>query len=208
MAEAQEKPKVFVQPQAGAAGGSGKFLGMLGSKSGAEPQDQASELSKGLQMDCSSMQLSSEQASADYSIVLSMPANLSKKNRSVRANGQVQVANRAGRIIGTNFMHTSGNAVKDACELIDADWQGRGSVAPPDPVLVPGVTMPPESGASVPASGAATSTSAGLETGSHTSVAAGGSAVDGETMGAASRRARQHAACLKQAKENPSITCK
>ena len=51
----------------------------------------------------------------------------SKQNRGLlRSNSQIQVANKAGDVIGTNATHTVGNAAKDACNLILADWQAHG----------------------------------------------------------------------------------
>lgn len=193
------------------ASGSGKVLGVLGSKSAGDSQDSAVEFGKYLQQDCATVAVSAERAPVDYIITLTPPE---KKKDGLRSKSQVQIANRAGKVIGTNFLHTSGNAVKDACALIDADWKAHGRIpdtASPvsDSVLMPGVTAPPAPAPAVVIQPANTlSTSAGLETSSSTGVAAGGSAVDGGTMGDAARRAKQHAACLKQARENPNISCK
>ncbi len=206
---AQDKPQVIVQVP-DSASGSGNILGVLGSKSAGNSQDGGAEFGKYLQQDCAAVAVSAERAPIDYLITLTPPE---KKKGDLRSKSQVQIANRVGKVIGTNFLHTSGNAVKDACALIDADWKAHGKL--PDTaapvagsVLTPGATAPPESGPAVVQPANTLSTSAGLETSSSTGVAAGGSAVDGGTMGDAAQRAKQHAACLKQARENPNISCK
>jgi hypothetical protein len=56
------------------------------------------------------------ESNADYIILMNRE---SKKNRGLlRTNSQIQVANKAGDVIGTNATRTVGNAAKDACSLI------------------------------------------------------------------------------------------
>ena len=209
---AQDKPQVFVQVQGAANGsGSGKMLGVLAAKSAENSEGAAVEFGKDLGQDCAAAAIASDAKDVDYKITLTPPE---KKKSDLRSNSQVQIANRAGKVVGTNFMHTSGNAVKDACELIDADWKAHGRIsatsapAVGDAGLTPGVTAPPASAPAIISPAATLSTSAGLETSSSTGIATGGSGVDGESMGDAARRAKLHAACLKSARENPDIRCK
>jgi hypothetical protein len=62
----------------------------------------------------------------------------SKKNRGLlRTNSQIQVANQAGDVIGTNATRTVGNAAKDACNLIMADWQTHGGLNAPEAPAAP-----------------------------------------------------------------------
>jgi hypothetical protein len=125
------------------------------------------------------------QSTADYTVLLNRE---SKKNRGLlRSNSQIEVANRAGDILGTSATHTVENAAKDACQLITADWQthGRIAVAPASTSLP---TVAPVSPAVTPngAVGAAASV----------------------TQPDPSTAAKQHQACLELAKDNPSISCK
>ncbi len=202
---AQEKARVYVEGQASISA-SGKRLGILGSKS-ENPSEDAAEFGKMLEQDCSSVAVLPKKDDADYTLTVTSAS--SKKDRDLRASGQVRVANRAGKSVGTNFLQTSGNAAKDACELIEADWkQGKAqaSGAAPDTALVERVATPPAAtDSAVPGT---VSVSPRLQTGSSTGVAAGGSGNAGEDLGAASRLAKQHAECLKLARQNPSITCK
>ncbi len=211
---AQDKPRVFVQAQApeGNGTGNGKRWGILGAKSAGNPQDDATEFGKYVEQDCKQVALTRERANSDYTVMLTRAAQ--KKNRDLRTAGQIQVTNRAGKSVGTNFLHTSGNAPKDACELIERDWnallQGpeRNGTGTAESELAPAVTKAPSlaSRASVPVAGTEAITTR-FQTSSSTSVATGGGSA-AEDMGEAARRAKQHAACLKAARENPSITCK
>lgn len=205
---AQEKARVYVEGQASVST-SGKRLGILGSKSG-NPTDDAAEFGKMLEQDCSVVAFLPQKGDADYTITVTSAS--SKKDRDLRTSGQVRVANRAGKSVGTNFLRTSGNAVKDACKLIGADWergkaQESGAAATPGAALADGVAAAPspDTGLILPGTVAVTPR---LQTSSSTGVAAGGNGNPGEDLGAASRRAKQHAECLKLARENPNITCK
>ena len=81
------------------------------------------EVTKDLQKNCA-VTVTLNQTNADYTILLNRE---SKKNRGLlRSNSQVQVANKAGDVLGTSATHTVGNAAKDACQLILADWQEHG----------------------------------------------------------------------------------
>src|SRR5438270_7984425 len=130
LALAQDKPRVFVQGkgsedvQSSGAGGGGKHWGTWGSRSTIDSHDEGMQVTKDLQKDCSGVIVTLNQSNADYTVMLNRE---SKKNRGLlRTNSQIQVANKAGDIIGTNATRTVGNAAKDACNLILADWQAHG----------------------------------------------------------------------------------
>lgn len=131
-AGAQDKPRVFVQGKGsqdvntdGAAGG-GHHFAAWGSRSTIDSHDESMELTKDLQKNCNTVIVTLDQSKADYTLLMNRE---SKKNRGLlRTNSQVEVANRAGDILGTNATHTVGNAAKDACQLITADWQAHGKI--------------------------------------------------------------------------------
>ena len=157
------------------------------------------------------------QANADYTIMMNRE---SKKNRGLlRSNSQVQVANRAGDVLGTSATHTVGNASKDACQLILADWQEHGrmnaqeSPAPQatapaaSPAVVPAVaTQGQPSGARLQNAAATTGTAAGQP--ATDPVVTSVTVSTAPTVAEAAKKQKQHQACLDLAKDNPSIVCK
>jgi hypothetical protein len=221
LALGQDKPRVFVQGKgsqdvssSGAATG-GKHWGTWGSNSTIDSHDEAMEVTKDLQKNCSGVTVTLNQANADYTIMLNRE---SKKNRGLlRTNSQVQVANRLGDVLGTNATRTVGSASKDACQLIVADWGQHGRLTAPDstasaaaaapavapvaPAAAPGPAVGPRIQAvsvvqAQPAAAApATVTGVTIDNGS-------------ESVGDAAKRAKQHTACLELARDNPSIVCK
>jgi len=194
-ASAQDKPRVFVQGKGSedvnsdGAGGGGRHWGAWGSRSTIDSHDESMEITKDMQKNCSGVIVTLNQSNADYTVMLNRE---SKKNRGLlRSNSQVQVANRAGDILGTNATHTVGNAAKDACELITSDWQTHGRVN--------------SATASAPAATAALAQPSVAPT-----VAPNGTVTVGTTAKApdAATLQKQHQACLDLAKDNPSIVCK
>jgi len=154
------------------------------------------QVTKDLQKDCSGVVVTLNQSNADYTIMLNRE---SKKNRGLlRTNSQVQVANRQGDVLGTSATRTVGNASKDACQLILADWGQHGRV--PD---------------AAPASAAAPATADGATLHSVSAVQPEAAAPEpvapvsngGASLSDAAKRAKQHKACLELAKDNPSVTC-
>src|SRR6266446_5157762 len=149
-ANAQDKPRVFVQGKGsenvssnGAAGGDHHWAAW-GSKSTIDSHDESMEVTKNFQKDCSDVTVTINQANADYIVMMNRE---SKQNRGLlRSNSQIQVANRAGDIIGTKATRPVGNASKDACKLIVADWQAHGHIdaqaAPAVPALRPATVQP------------------------------------------------------------------
>src|SRR3984893_12652131 len=134
-ANALDTPRVFVRATGsknvssnGSAAG-GRHWGAWGSKSTIDSHDESMEVTKDLQKNCSGAIITINQANADYIVMMNRE---SKQNRGLlRSNSQIQVANKAGDVIGTNAPHTVGNAAKDACNLIVADWQAHGPMNVP-----------------------------------------------------------------------------
>lgn len=202
----QDKPRVFVQGKGSQdVNSSGGAVGdhhwaAWGSKSTIDSHDESMEVTKDLQKNCSGVIVTISENNADYIVMMNRE---SKKNRGLlRSNSQVQVANKAGDVLGTNATHTVGNAAKDACSLIVADWQAHGPVNVPQnasapanqpPTVQPAVQTTP--GAEVvPAVAASASSSASTSA--------------GESVAEAAKREKQRQACQALAKDNPSIVCK
>jgi len=213
-ANAQDKPRIFVQGKGSenvssdGSGGGGKHWGTWGSKSTIDAHDESMEVTKDLQKNCSGATITINQANADYVIMMNRE---SKQNRGlVRTNSQIQVANRAGDVIGTNATRTVGNAAKDACNLILADWQSHGRINAQDDSAAPATqqaTVQPAVQTSpsvqlVPA----VATSAQTKAASVSEVAPVAS-TGGNSLADAAKKEKQRKACLDLAKDNPSITC-
>src|SRR5438270_7604948 len=105
IAGAQDKPRVFVQGKGSedvnsdGSGGGGKHWAAWGSRSTIDSHDESMEVTKDLQKNCTSVIVSLNQSNADYTVLLNRE---SKKNRGLlRSNSQVEVANKAGDILGT-----------------------------------------------------------------------------------------------------------
>src|SRR6476646_1258656 len=120
-ANCQDKPRVFVQGKgsenvsSNGAGGGGHHWGTWGSKSTIDSHDEGMEVTKDLQKNCSGVTLTINDSNADYIVMLNRE---SKQNRGLlRSNSQIQVANKAGDVLGAKATHTVGNAAKDACNL-------------------------------------------------------------------------------------------
>jgi hypothetical protein len=163
------------------------------------------EVTKDLQKNCSGVMVTINESNADYIVMMNRE---SKQNRGLlRTNSQIQVANKAGDVLGTNSTHTVGNAAKDACNMIVADWQAHGPMNVPTPASAPApqaATVQP----AVATSPAAQVTPA-VVTASQAEVApASSAAVPGESLADAAKREKQRKACMDLAKDNPSIVCK
>ena len=207
----QDKPRVFVQGKGsenvssnGGAGG-GHHWAAWGSKSTIDSHDESMEVTKDLQKNCSSVMVTINESNADYIVMMNRE---SKQNRGLlRTNSQIQVANKAGDVIGTNATRTVGNAAKDACNMIAADWQARGPMKVPTSAAVPAPQAPTVQPAV--ATSPAAQVAPAVITSSQTELApASGAAVPGESLADASKREKQHKACLELARDNPSVVCK
>lgn len=212
-ARAQDKPRVFVQGKGSenvsstGSGGGGQHWAAWGSKSTIDSHDESMEVTKDLQKDCSGAMITINQANADYIVMMNRE---SKKNRGLlRTNSQIQVANKAGDVIGTNATRTVGNAAKDACALILADWQAHGPMnaqeAAPAPPAQQQATVQPAVQTSpsvqlVPA----VATRPQVQPAVVTEAAPANASV---SLADAAKKEKQHKACLELSKDNPSITC-
>jgi hypothetical protein len=156
------------------------------------------EVTKDLQTNCAGVMLTINEANADYIVMMNRE---SKQNRGLlRTNSQIQVANKAGDILGTSATHTVGNAAKDACNMIVADWQTHGRMNVPTPAAAPG--------SQIPTVQPAVQTSAGAQVSPAVVTSAQTEAKPGESLADAAKREKQHKACLELAKDNPSVVCK
>jgi hypothetical protein len=211
-ANCQDKPRVFVQGKGSqdvnskGGGTGGSHWAAWGSKSTIDSHDESMEVTKDLQKNCGGVMVTINESNADYVVMLNRE---SKQNRGLlRSNSQIQIANKAGDVLGAKATHTVGNAAKDACNLIVADWQEHGrlnvpqqaeSPAPQAPVVQPAVQT-------APAAHIVNTTSTQVQDDAVAPVvpapAAQGSVAD------AARQAKQHQACLDLAKDNPSVVCK
>ena len=156
------------------------------------------------------MTVTVNQSNADYTIMMNRE---SKKNRGLlRSNSQVQVAKKIGDVLGTNATHTVGNAAKDACEMIVADWQAHGRPDAPASgaaSLAPAVAHPQQAGE--PAQPAPQVTPASYQPQPAAAAPSQDDAAPADSnpsVGDAARKAKQHQACLQLAKDNPTIVCK
>ncbi len=220
-AGAQDKPRVFVQGKgsqdvtSSGGGGGGKHWGAWGSSSTIDSHDESMEISKDLQKNCGGVTVTVNASNADYTILMNRE---SKKNRGLlRSNSQVQVANKAGDVLGTNATHTVGNAAKDACQLILADWQAHGRMnaqePPAPPVAAPAAVVPAVATQGEPSGArlqnATATTGSGQAQPATDPVVTSVTISNGsESVGEAARKLKQHQACLQLAKDNPSIVCK
>ena len=216
LALAQDKPRVFVQGKGSedvatnGSGVGGRHWATWGAKSAIDSHDEGMEVTKDLQKNCFGVIVTLNQGNADYTVMLNRE---SKQNRGLlRTNSQVQVANRLGDVLGTSATRTVGNAAKDACQLILADWGQHGKTAvsdSPAPTLAPAIArVAPATSAT---GGAKLETVSAVETqpAAVAAPAASATADQGDgSLGDTAKRVKQHKACLELAKDNPSVVCK
>jgi hypothetical protein len=211
---AQDKPRVFVQGKgsenvsSNGSGGGGRHWGAWGSKSTIDAHDESMEVTKDFQKDCPAVIVSINQSNADYIVIMNRE---SKQNRGLlRSNSQIQVANKAGDVIGTNATRTVGNAAKDACNLIVSDWQTHGRLnaqeTPSAPIAQPAVQPAVQTTPKAEVVPVALSTSAPQADPVAPMVPVATTA--SESLADAAKREKLHKACLELAKDNPSIVCK
>ena len=206
-ANAQDKPRVFVQGKgsenvsSNGSGAGGHHWAAWGSKSTIDSHDESMEVTKDLQKNCDGVTVTINESNADYIVMMNRE---SKQNRGLlRTNSQIQVANKAGDVLGTNATRTVGNAAKDACTLIVADWQAHGRINVPTPAAAP----TPQAATVQPA----VQTSAGAQVVPAVATApqaTPAATAQSESLADAAKREQQRKACLDLAKDNPSIVCK
>jgi hypothetical protein len=217
LALAQDKPRVFVQGKGSedvsthGSGAGGRHWATWGAKSAIDSHDEGMEVTKDLQKGCPGVIVTLNQSNADYVIMLNRE---SKQNRGLlRTNSQVQVANRNGDVLGTAATRTVGNAAKDSCALIMADWSQHGKVAVQESQTPAPAAAVATSSVAAPATGAKLETVSAVQTESAAdataSTEAGSKTAAGDgNLGDAAKRLKQHKACLELARDNPSIVCK
>jgi len=166
------------------------------------------EVTKDLQKTCAGVTVTINQTNADYIVMMNRE---SKQNRGLlRSNSQIQVANKAGDVLGTNATRTVGNAAKDACNLIVADWQAHGRLnvqeVPAASSSQPAATVQP----AVQTSPAAqvVPVVAGSVVSQPTSAVVPVSSTVSDSVADAAKKEKQRKACFELAKDNPSIICK
>jgi len=212
LAKAQDKPRVFVQGKgsqdvtSSGAGTGGRHWGSWGSSSTVDSHDEGMEVTKNLQKECSAVTVTLNQSNADYTVMLNRE---SKKNRGLlRSNSQIQVANRLGDVLGTDATHTVGNASKDACQLIMADWSQHGRIAvPADPPASAAVPVAPATGPAPAKVEAVSAVESQPTTAADGSTSPAVKVDESASLGDAAKRMKQRKACLELAKDNPSILC-
>ncbi|HZQ96998.1 MAG TPA: hypothetical protein VFA67_18445 [Candidatus Sulfotelmatobacter sp.] len=209
IAVAQDKPRVFVQGkgsedvQSSGSGGGGRHWGAWGSRSTIDSHDEGMEVTKDLQKNCTGVTVTLNQSAADYTVMLNRE---SKKNRGLlRTNSQVQVANRLGDVLGTSATRTVGNAAKDACELILADWSQHGPLTSPNANPAPAAATPAPA---VPATALKTVSSSQSQDAEQDAPAPAPADNGSASLGNAAKKQQQLKACQALAKDNPSIVCK
>jgi hypothetical protein len=222
LAVAQDRPRVFVAGKGtqnvstNASSGSDRWFRTGHAESTIDSHDESMEVTKVLQKECSGITVTLNQSAADYTVLL---ARESKQKRGLlRTNNQMQVANRAGDVLGSNATRTVNSATKDACNLIVSDWARQGRIAAPaesqaaPPTQAEKTALPTTAPAAVVPSAPATQETPQEEQAradrNTVLVSAPASSVQGESLGDAARRGKQHQACLKLAADNPSIVCK
>ena len=123
-ANAQDKPRVFVQR---------KGLENVSTNPVAEGDNhwaENMEAAKSFQKGCSGVIVTINQANADY--IVRKNGESKQIPGQLRSTIQVQVANRAGEIIGTNPTQST-----KACNLIVSDWQAHGRVKAQEATAIP-----------------------------------------------------------------------
>lgn len=210
-AHGQDKPRVFVQGKgsedvnSSGSGVGGHHWAAWGSKSTIDSHDESMEVTKDLQKNCGGVTVTINENNADYIVMMNRE---SKKNRGLlRSNSQIQVANKAGDILGTNATHTVGNAAKDACSLIVADWQAHGPLNVPQSAAGPASSSPTVQPAVQTSPTAQVVPAVATSPQADPAVAAGAASTSASVADAA-KREKQHQACLALAKDNPSVVCK
>ncbi|HEY4052582.1 MAG TPA: hypothetical protein VGL74_02500 [Terriglobales bacterium] len=207
----QDKPRVFVQgkgsedTQSSGSGAAGKHWATWGSRSTTDSHDEGMEVTKDLEKNCAGVTVTLNQSNADYTVMLNRE---SKKNRGLlRSNSQLEVANRDGDVLGTNATHTVGNAAKDACQLIVADWSQHGRL--------PSTDTPAPAAAATPASAPKLQTVSSVQSQEPVDAQAAPAPApaventsDSASLAEATKRQQQLKACQALAKDNPSIVCK
>jgi hypothetical protein len=222
-AAAQEKPRVYVSGKGtqnvatNASAGRNRWFRAGHAESTVDAHDESMEVNKDLQKNCSGITVTLNESAADYTVMLDRESK--QKRGLLRTNSQIQVANRAGDLLGSSATRTVNNASKDACSLIVADWVQHGRLAPVPvstetpvqptaPVQAAPVAPAPVPSAAAPAAPATEETPQQAQARAQRStVIISGTLPEDQNLAEAAKRTKQHQACLKLASNNPSIIC-
>jgi hypothetical protein len=218
-AQDQEIPRVFVAGRGtqnavtNAAVSGNRWFRSGHAETNLDAHDESMEVAKDLQQ-CQGVLVTVNEAAGDYTVMLDRESK--QKRGLLRSNSQVEVVNRAGDVIGAGAARTVNHASKDACNTILADWAKNGRISAPQAPSAPSTPAAPAAALSAAAnqvSAAQPDTptlppAQSLSGNANPQVAGSTATPDSESLGEVARRARQHAACLKLAADNPSIVCK
>ena len=124
-AEPKDRPRVFITDSqsweiSGGFGGSGDVISGS-AKGGARPQ--TAEIIKTFGERCSNSLVTNQREKADYVVLLDHEGG---KSLVLRDN-KFAVFNKDGDAIKSGSTRSLGNAVKDACAALTADWEARGA---------------------------------------------------------------------------------
>jgi hypothetical protein len=214
-AAAQDKPRVYVSGKGtqnvatNASSGGNRWFRTGHSESNVDAHDESMEVNKDLQKDCSGITVTLNESAADYTVMLDRESK--QKRGLLRTNSQIQVANRAGDLLGSSATRTVNGAAKDACSLILADWAQHGrSVPTPVSEEKHAPTVPTQATAvSIPIAlvPAVQETTAQAPASIQRGAVISGTMPENQNPADAAKRTKQHQACLKLAANNPSVTC-
>ena len=119
-AGAADKPRVFVSDSASweISGGGGGTTDGFGGAGGGGARPQTAEIIKTFGERCPAVTINNNREKADYVVLLDHEGG----KEVVSRDNKVVVFNRGGDSIMSHSTRLLGNAVKDACAAIAADW--------------------------------------------------------------------------------------
>ena len=215
-AAAQDKPRVYVSGKGtqnvatNASSGGNRWFRTGHSESNVDAHDESMEVNKDLQKDCSGITVTLNESAADYTVMLDRESK--QKRGLLRTNSQIQVANRAGDLLGSSATRTVNSAAKDACYLIVSDWAQHSKLAP-TPVSEEKPVTPSAAVQVAPVSTPSGVVPAVQETPAQApalvqrGAVISGAMPENQNPVDAAKHTKQHQACMKLAANNSSITC-
>ena len=119
-AGAAEKPRVYVSDSKSweISGGVGGSSDAFGGASGGGDRPQTAEIIKTFNDRCPAVIVNNQRGKADYIVLLDHEGGKS----AILHDNKIVVFNKNGDAIKSGSTRTLGNAVKDACTAIRADW--------------------------------------------------------------------------------------
>lgn len=115
-----QKARVYVTDSTSweVSGGAGASAGNLGAAASGGARPQTAEIIKTFNERCPSVTINNKKEKADYVVLLDHEGGKSTIGR----DNKVVVFNRDGDAILSRSTRSLGNAVKDACSVIEGDW--------------------------------------------------------------------------------------